>query len=71
MRPVRTNIELDEQLVQDAMRCSGATTKRAVVETALRLLVQTKSQSGIRKLRGTIRWEGDLNRSRMDRAEDL
>jgi Arc/MetJ family transcription regulator len=57
---MRTNIETDDELMQRAMRCTGARTKRAVVETALRLLVRTHSQTGIRQLRGKVRWHGDL-----------
>ena len=64
---MRTNIELDDSLVDQAMRSSGAPTKRAVVEAGLRLLVQTHSQTAIRKLRGKVQWQGDLNESRADR----
>ena len=64
---VRTNIELDSQLILDAMRVSGAPTKRAAVEAGLRLLVQTKAQAGIRDLRGTVQWEGDLDELRRAR----
>lgn len=67
---MRTNIEIDDQLVDQAMRSSGARTKRAVVEAGLRLLVKTHSQSAIRKLRGKVRWEGDLNESRLGRARE-
>jgi Arc/MetJ family transcription regulator len=65
---VRTNIDIDDRLMQEAMRSSGARTKRAVVEEALRLLIQTRSQSGIRRLRGKVSWEGDLNASRLGRV---
>ena len=51
------------------MRVSGALTKRAAVEAALRLLVQTKAQVGIRALRGTVQWEGDSEELR--RARDF
>jgi Arc/MetJ family transcription regulator len=64
---MRTNIDIDDRLMRQAMRSSGARTKRAVVEEALRLLVQTKGQSSIRRLRGKIAWDGDLNASRLDR----
>ena len=64
---MRTNIDIDDRLMRQAMRCSGARTKRAVVEQALRLLVQTKGQSSIRRLRGKIAWEGDLDASRLER----
>ena len=52
-----------------AMRASGKPTTRAVVEEALRLLVQTKSQGSIRRLKGKITWEGDLDDSRLSRFE--
>ena len=64
---MRTNIEIDDRLMREAMRSSGAKTKRAVVEEALRLLVRTRGQAGIRRLRGRIAWDGDLNRSRLER----
>jgi Arc/MetJ family transcription regulator len=67
---MRTNIELDEELVSRAMRSSGARTKRAVVEAALQLLVKTHSQSAIRKLRGKVEWEGNLNESRVGRVRE-
>jgi Arc/MetJ family transcription regulator len=67
---MRTNIEIDDQLVNQAMRTSGARTKKAVVEAGLRLLVKTHSQTAIRKLRGKVEWEGDLNESRMSRFQE-
>lgn len=68
---VRTNIVLDDQLVSEAMRATGLRTKRAVVEAGLRLLLQVKSQASIRRLRGQVDWEGDLDSLRERRiAED-
>ena len=67
---MRTNIEIDDQLVSKAMRSSGARTKKAVVEAGLRLLVKTHSQTAIRRLRGKVQWEGDLNKSRLGRFQD-
>ena len=64
---MRTNIEIDDRLMRQAMRRSGARTKRAVVEEALRLLIQTKGQSDIRRLRGKLVWDGDLDASRLER----
>lgn len=66
---MRTNIEIDDQLVSEAMRSTGARTKKAVVEAGLRLLVKTHSQTALRKLRGTVRWEGNLNESRLGRGQ--
>jgi len=67
---MRTNIEIDDQLVHQAMRSSGARTKKAAVEAGLRLLVQTHSQTAIRKFRGKVKWEGDLNESRLGRLRE-
>jgi len=66
---MRTNIEIDDQLMREAMRRSGAKTKRAAVEAGLRLLAKTHAQTSIRRLRGKVVWEGDLNRSRLTRVE--
>ena len=66
---MRTNIEMDDHLVSEAMRHSGARTKKAVVEAGLRLLVQVHSQAAIRKLRGNVKWEGDLAESRRGRGK--
>ena len=65
---MRTNIEIDDRLMREAMRASGGKTKRAVVDAALRLLVQTKAQANIRRMRGRIAWDGDLDASRRDRV---
>jgi Arc/MetJ family transcription regulator len=67
---MRTNIEIDDQLMREAMRRSGAPTKRAAVEAGLRLLAQTHAQGSIRRLRGKVVWEGDHNQSRMSRVEE-
>jgi Arc/MetJ family transcription regulator len=63
---MRTNIEMDDRLVEKAMRSTGAPTKKAVVEAGLRLLVETHSQASIRQLRGKVKWDGDLEKSRLD-----
>jgi Arc/MetJ family transcription regulator len=53
--------------MDEAMRRSGLPTKRAAVEEGLRLLIQTRRQTGIRRLRGKVRWQGDLDAIRSDR----
>jgi Arc/MetJ family transcription regulator len=65
---MRTNIDIDDRLMRQAMRSSGARTKRAAVEEGLRLLIQTRSQKSIRRLRGKVQWEGDLDSSRLGRV---
>jgi Arc/MetJ family transcription regulator len=64
---MRTNIDIDDRLMKQAMKSSRSRTKRAAVEAGLRLLVQTRAQANIRKLRGKVRWEGDLDKSRLGR----
>jgi Arc/MetJ family transcription regulator len=68
---MRTNIEIDDRLIDQAMRSSGARTKKAAVEAGLRLLVETHSQTAIRKFRGKVKWEGDLNESRRGRTREI
>lgn len=55
---MRTNIEIDEKLIREAMKATGTTTKRAAVDAALRQTIQLKKQEGIRKLRGKVAWRG-------------
>jgi Arc/MetJ family transcription regulator len=67
---MRTNIEIDDRLMRQAMRHSGSRTKRAAVEAGLRLLIQTWAQTSLRRLRGRVRWEGDLSKSRLARLSE-
>ncbi|HUM06352.1 MAG TPA: type II toxin-antitoxin system VapB family antitoxin [Terriglobales bacterium] len=64
---MRTNIDIDDGLMRQAMRLGDTGTKKATVEAALRLLIQTRLQGGIRKLRGKVKWEGNLAESRHGR----
>ncbi len=66
---MRTNIVIDDKLMKEAMESSGLPTKRATVEAALRLLIQIKSQAEIRRLRGKVHWEGDLDEMRSSRVK--
>ena len=63
---MRTNIVIDDRLIADAMRLSGARTKRQAVEESLRLMVRLKRQESVRKLRGRLRWTADLEAMRTD-----
>ncbi len=67
---MRTNIELDDELMSEAMKATGSKTKRATVESALRLAIRLKAQEGIRDLRGKIQWDGDLDDSRTSKYAD-
>lgn len=66
---MRTNIVIDNGLMRQAMRATGLSTKRAVVEEGLRLLIKVKGQEGLRRLRGKGKWEGDLNERREGRIK--
>ena len=66
---MRTNIVIDDELMAKATKLSGLTTKRAVVEDALRLYVELKEQAKIGALFGKLHWEGDLNVMREDRFD--
>ncbi len=57
---MRTNIDIDDKLMKQAMKATGAVTKKAAVEAALRQIVQLKKQARIRELFGKVEWEGDL-----------
>jgi Arc/MetJ family transcription regulator len=67
---MRTNIVLEDELIQQAMRVSGLRTKRAAVEAGLRLLIDLHGQVEIRKLRGKVTWEGNLNDMRVTRSAE-
>jgi Arc/MetJ family transcription regulator len=65
---MRTNIELDDALIEEAMRISGLKTKKAVVEEALRRMVTaTRKSQAIANMRG-LGWEGDLDALRTTRT---
>jgi Arc/MetJ family transcription regulator len=64
---MRTNIVIDEQLMSEALRLTGARTKRRVVEDSLRLMIRLKREERIRAARGKLKWHGDLKAMRGDR----
>jgi Arc/MetJ family transcription regulator len=61
---MRTNIVIDDQLMAEALKATGLRTKKEAVEQGLKMLVKQNQQQAIRKLRGTMRWEGDLDEMR-------
>ena len=65
---MRTSVEIDDELMRQAMRASGARTKRATVELGLRMLVSVGGQQSIRRLRGNVKWTGDLDAGRLGRV---
>jgi Arc/MetJ family transcription regulator len=64
---MRTNIVIDDKLMKAALRATGLKTKREVVELGLRMLLELRGQEEIRKYRGKLMWEGDLDSVRTDR----
>jgi Arc/MetJ family transcription regulator len=64
---MRTNIEIDDELIREALRVSGLKTKRAAVEAGLRALISLNRQRKILDLAGKVHWEGNLDESREGR----
>ena len=63
---MRTNIVIDEKLIADAIKATGARTKKEAVELGLKALIRLKKQEGLRAFRGKLRWRDDLERMRTD-----
>jgi len=63
---MRTNIVIDDELMKEVLKLTGLKTKREAVEQGLKTLVRLKRQEQIRKYRGKLQWEGDLDRMRRD-----
>ncbi len=61
---MRTNVVIDDGLMRRVLRASGLKTKRAAVEKGLRLLEQVHRQAAVRRLRGKLKWAGDLDELR-------
>jgi Arc/MetJ family transcription regulator len=67
MHIMRTNIVIDDKLMSDTLKATGLKTKHEAVELGLRTLLRLRQQSEIKKLRGKITWEGDLDAMRRDK----
>lgn len=64
---MRTNIEIDDELMNETLRRTGLKTKREAVDAALRTLLRLHRQQAVRDFRGRLDWEGDLEAMRRDR----
>ncbi|HEY1561647.1 MAG TPA: type II toxin-antitoxin system VapB family antitoxin [Caulobacteraceae bacterium] len=64
---MRTNIVIEDQLMAEVLRVSGAKTKREAVELGLKTLLRLRRQEDIRRYRGKLRWSGDLDEMRKNR----
>ena len=58
---MRTNIDIDNKLMNEAIKVSGLKTKKATVELGLKTLVRLKKQEGIKRFRGRLEWTGNLD----------
>lgn len=67
---MRTNIVIDDALMQQAMQLSGARSKREAVELGLRTLVRLQQQGEMRAFRGQLPWDGDLEVQRLDGPDE-
>ena len=63
---MRTNIVIDDSLMDDALKLTGLKTKREAVELGLKTLVRLKRQEEIRRFRGKLHWDGNLDEMRSD-----
>ncbi len=61
---MRTNIEIDDKLMTEALKATGLKTKKEAVELGLKALIKLNKQASIRSLRGKLRWEGNLDEMR-------
>ena len=61
---MRTNIEIDDSLMADALKATGLSTKKEAVELGLKTLIKLNKQASIRALRGKLKWEGNLEEMR-------
>jgi len=63
---MRTNIVIDDALMEEVLKVTGIKTKREAVELGLKTLLRLKKQERIKDFRGKLRWEGDLEAMRTD-----
>jgi Arc/MetJ family transcription regulator len=67
---MRTNVVLDDDLIERARQLTGIKTKREVIQEALRTLIQLREQGQLRELRGKLKWAGDLDSLRTRRLSE-
>jgi len=64
---MRTNVVLDDDLVESALSLSGFKTKKKAIEEGLKLLIRVHRQEEIKAFRGRLKWAGDLGKMRTDK----
>ncbi len=65
----RTNVVLDDELVEECLKATGLKTRRALIDHALREVLRHERQQQILALKGTVAWEGDLDAWREGRVQ--
>ncbi|MBS0588217.1 MAG: type II toxin-antitoxin system VapB family antitoxin [Proteobacteria bacterium] len=63
---MRTNIVIDDQLMNEVIKLTGAKTKKEAVELGLLTLIRIKKQEEIKRHRGKLKWDGNLDEMRTD-----
>jgi Arc/MetJ family transcription regulator len=58
---MRTNIEINDKLMNEVLKATGVKTKKEAVELGLKTLMRLKKQESIKNFRGTLKWTGDLD----------
>ena len=61
---MRTNIEINDKLMNDVLKATGVKTKKEAVELGLKTLIRLKKQEHIKNFRGKLQWSGDLDEMR-------
>lgn len=64
---MRTNIIIDDKLMDTALKSTGLKTKKEVVEEGLRTLIKIKNQKKLKSLYGKLHWEGNIEKMRTDK----
>ena len=64
---MRTNIEIDDRLMNETLKLTGLKTKREAVELGLKTILRLRKQEQIKRFRGKLDWQGDLNAMRLDK----
>lgn len=63
---MRTNIVIDDELMNEVIKLTGAKTKKEAVELGLLTLIRIKKQEEIKQYRGKLKWDGNLDDTRTD-----
>jgi Arc/MetJ family transcription regulator len=64
---MRTNVVINDDLMESALKVSGLKTKKDAIEEGLKLLVLVKRQKEIKRFRGKLKWSGNLDQMRLDK----